>query len=608
MSSAAENNRTDWYILRGREQSGPHPLSLVRDAARGGSLSKYDLVWKPGWDDWRDAGSVDGLFDPPEIALEMPSGGAPPVPTDATPAAPEPVFAPPPPVGKPARANANYLVRHWRGELSLPMAYWVNGIASNFVAHTIVNVSDFVTDHSDLTAGQYVAVVLAPNVADLVIIGWLAVGIWRSASRHKSRGGWVFWAWLAKSMVILTAAVDIALFAVVSFPVISDGVRIALGYDQSSEYAFRLLRDGTELEFSGEIEIGTARAFAQALDAAPQVKVLHLNSNGGKLDEADRIAAKVARRKLVTYVSDECVSACPLIFLAGRERWIGDRGKLGFHRPYYSGLVDFDRFGISSQEGKYLRSFGVPENFVAKVLSTPGSSMWYPSGEDLARAHVISGVAERGRFADSGELADLAEILLQVPTYASLKQADPKLFEVFMDAVLQERQDGDGAKEILSSAGELFGEVIDRLLPHAPDPLVLERTSIYLGYMDELKSVDPESCAALAGGNDAELKADLNKQFPELSKRENTFRQSLIVSTDPDRPVPTKSEVEPHLTEVFTNIRDRFGDDANLLGKDTLESDEYGRFCEVTIGLYREITRLPGPRAADLLRYLYNER
>jgi hypothetical protein len=367
------------------------------------------------------------------------------------------------------------------------------------------------------------------------------------------------------------------------------------------------LRDGTELEFSGEIVIGTARAFAQALDAAPQVKVLHLNSNGGKLDEADRIAAKVAGRKLVTYVSDECVSACTHIFLAGRERWIGDHGKLGFHRPYYSALVDFNRLAITSQEGKYLRSFGIPENFVAKVLSTPGSSMWYPSGEELARAHVISGVAKKGGFADSGELADLAEILLQVPIYASLKQADPKLFEAFLDAVLQERQDGDGAKEILASAGELFGEVIDRLLPHAPDPLVLAQTSIYLGYMDELKSVDPESCAALAGGNDAELKADLTKQFPELSKREEAFRESLIVSTDPNRPVPTKSEVEPHLTEVFTKIRERYGDDANLLGKDTLESDEYRRFCKVTIGLYREITRLPSARAADLLRYLYNE-
>src|ERR1700691_5467458 len=97
-------------------------------------------------------------------------------------------------------------------------------------------------------------------------------------------------------------------------------------------------------------------------------------------------------------VSDECSSACTHIFLAGRDRWIGDRGKLGFHRPYYSGLVDFDRFSITSQEEKYLRSFDIPENFVAKVLSTPGSSMWYPSGEDLVRAHVISGVAEKGRF------------------------------------------------------------------------------------------------------------------------------------------------------------------------------------------------------------------
>jgi hypothetical protein len=114
--------------------------------------------------------------------------------------------------------------------------------------------------------------------------------------------------------------------------------------------------------------------------------------------------------------------------------------------------------------------------------------------------------------------------------------------------------------------------------------------------MDKLKSVDPESCAALAGGNGAQLKTDLNKQFPELSNRENAFRESLIVSTDPDRPVPTESEVEPHLTEAFTKIRERFGDDANLLGKDTLESAEYGQFCEVTIGLYGKSPASPARR------------
>jgi hypothetical protein len=203
-------------------------------------------------------------------------------------------------------------------------------------------------------------------------------------------------------------------------------------------------------------------------------------------------------------------------------------------------------------------------------------------------------------------LADLAEILLQVPTYASLKQADPKLFEVFMDAVLQERQDGDGAKEILSSAGELFGEVIDRLLPHAPDPLVLERTSIYLGYMDKLKSVDPESCAALAGGNGAQLKTDLNKQFPELSNRENAFRRIPHCFDRPGSAVPTESEVEPHLTEVFTKIRSDSGT-MQICSVRTLDRPNMGD----SRGHDRPLSgNHPPPQrvAADLLRYLHGER
>ena len=79
--------------------------SLLRDAATGGGLSKFDLVWKPGWDDWRDAGSVEGLFRPPEITLEMPSGGPSPVPTDAPPPPrrPRQTVHPEPVEGRPGR-------------------------------------------------------------------------------------------------------------------------------------------------------------------------------------------------------------------------------------------------------------------------------------------------------------------------------------------------------------------------------------------------------------------------------------------------------------------------------------------------------------------------
>jgi hypothetical protein len=59
---AVEEQPTDWYVLRGRARGGPYPLAMVREGARGGLISKSDLVWRPGWQDWRDAGAVDGLF------------------------------------------------------------------------------------------------------------------------------------------------------------------------------------------------------------------------------------------------------------------------------------------------------------------------------------------------------------------------------------------------------------------------------------------------------------------------------------------------------------------------------------------------------------------
>src|SRR5258706_12941078 len=77
---AAEEHPTDWYVLRGRERGGPYPYSFVREGAKGGLISRYDLVWRPGWEDWLDAGGVGGLFAASGIerdAQPLKPGGAP---------------------------------------------------------------------------------------------------------------------------------------------------------------------------------------------------------------------------------------------------------------------------------------------------------------------------------------------------------------------------------------------------------------------------------------------------------------------------------------------------------------------------------------------------
>jgi GYF domain 2 len=71
MPSAAEDP-TDWYVARERKPSGPYSRGFIRDAARGGALSRQDLVWRPGWVEWREAGAVDGLVDVTTSETETP--------------------------------------------------------------------------------------------------------------------------------------------------------------------------------------------------------------------------------------------------------------------------------------------------------------------------------------------------------------------------------------------------------------------------------------------------------------------------------------------------------------------------------------------------------
>ncbi|URK86690.1 hypothetical protein LP421_20820 [Rhizobium sp. RCAM05350] len=83
---------------------------------------------------------------------------------------------------------------------------------------------------------------------------------------------------------------------------------------------------------NGEIDIGSALNFRRALQAAPNAKLLTLNSPGGTVQMALLIADDVHERGISTYIAKEsgCHSACAIIFLAGVERQAD--GALGVHQ------------------------------------------------------------------------------------------------------------------------------------------------------------------------------------------------------------------------------------------------------------------------------------
>ncbi|MCA8838469.1 MAG: hypothetical protein K8963_11565 [Proteobacteria bacterium] len=91
-------------------------------------------------------------------------------------------------------AVVNYVVRHWRGELSLAVSFWVNGILIGIVAivmHELLGLvlrvnflSPQTPDVLSMNLGVAFALFLYETLLLLPLMIWQTLGIWRAAGRH----------------------------------------------------------------------------------------------------------------------------------------------------------------------------------------------------------------------------------------------------------------------------------------------------------------------------------------------------------------------------------------------------------------------------------------
>jgi len=182
------------------------------------------------------------------------------------------------------------------------VSYWVNGFALT-VAFTallaFVPWTRFVSAAPKIFSAALVALWLL--LAFVTV--WQSVGTWRSAGRYLRAGGSKVWGTFARGAVVLgclKAAVEIG---AVGVPQMAEYGRIALGRDAHGAYSLRLLRDATEVEVQGAIAFGLTDEVRALLDTHPGVRVIHLNSNGGRLGEARKLRDLIAERELTTFTA-----------------------------------------------------------------------------------------------------------------------------------------------------------------------------------------------------------------------------------------------------------------------------------------------------------------
>ena len=208
------------------------------------------------------------------------------------------------------------------------VSYWVINFIGNLclVAIPILIAAVFASSSGYYPISIFLTI-LATWVCTLVVGGWQLVGTWRSAIRYSStreqQGRRTFWGTLAQLAVVFGVLASIGTIVRQAVPQVIESWRVAFQNDPDiPAYSIRVMRDGTEVEIVGGLKYGLTDDFVKILGASRGVKVVHLNSIGGRLGEGKKLFETIRSRGLTTYVSSKCLSACTLAFAGGRERYL----------------------------------------------------------------------------------------------------------------------------------------------------------------------------------------------------------------------------------------------------------------------------------------------
>jgi ATP-dependent protease ClpP protease subunit len=137
----------------------------------------------------------------------------------------------------------------------------------------------------------------------------------------------------------------------------------------------------------GTIKLGDEAKFVELALGLSSAAVI-LSSDGGNVAAAIHIGQAVRLKGFATAVPDAglCASACALIWLAGKPRFMGASTQIGFHAAAdFSGGTPQEKGAPNAIIGAYLSSLGLGSNAIYYMTSASPQTMEWMSADE-ARA------------------------------------------------------------------------------------------------------------------------------------------------------------------------------------------------------------------------------
>ncbi|MFO1079101.1 MAG: hypothetical protein U1E23_00535 [Reyranellaceae bacterium] len=500
----------------------------------------------------------------------------------------------------------NPLRRFWQGGYSLPLSYWLVYVLGGLLVVPLIAALGTAARHLEYTPVTAAVVVtlgwgLAIGVTVFQVVGtWRSAGRYRTERRRDGRSG--LWGVAAQGMLLVTAASLVWQVARYGLPQVREAAAIAFAGDPTiPDYIVRRIRDGREIEVAGGLKYGVTRDLERVLAESPQAAIVHLNSIGGRLGEARKLADLIRARGLAVYTATQCDSACTIAFRAGRERWLGPSGRLGFHRSAFGGVDSADTMRRDMLDAGY------PKPFVDKAVSWPSDKMWFPTTEELAAAQVITGVVDSHRFALSGygaapDRATFRTALGHIALFAAAEQAAPGTLDTLAGQALEAYRSGASEGALTDTFREqTVMPLIRARLPLAATPVLADYARLLADQYEFLAKADPAACFAYAVGSAGSGRA-VALLGPALRQREAALSERVLASPAAKRD-QRPDALDTAYAKVFRSLAAQYGEaEARLLLEaNRVKPDQYAAYCRLGAAMFRAFADLPPDDAGRVL-------
>lgn len=424
----------------------------------------------------------------------------------------------------------NLIRKHWSGNISLPISYWVVGVlVSNALIFGLHSLSTYLQNIApNLTIYAWIALIFV--ICTWTVFAWTITGIWRSAINYKKKQDSRLWGNLAQISAVLSALNVLFFATTLQVPLLSETQPFLFGGDPLGTVTFEILDNGKTLHLRGTFGNGSSSHIKKQLDSTPTISKIMLSSSGGRLLEVEKISQQVTSRGIDTYVEDKCLSFCTVVFLSGKNRLATPNARLGFHAPSFMKDSSLDAWGVQEARELYAK-FNLPQKFVDRVFLTPNSEMWYPSYEELVSYGVITKVSVGGESATFGKsLSDssqsLEELLLENPLFRLYEKKFPGVVREAAEKFVNSTHEGKTDSDVLTSVRLFLVEYQMRAIAES-DPTVRPKFAKLLSdQAREVSRYGADLCVAYLQGS-----ANFAHISPSLLKREEELTSKALSST-----------------------------------------------------------------------------